>query len=548
MTNLNRTTCRRLQKLNQTSSVWEGDRGSLTEGRLSLVGENEDAGAQDYILWVDGAEAAVRSMDLVSTSAGQEAVVRSLLKAMENPHSPCRPSRPQKVIVRDRETQFYLRGVLNDLDIDVEYSPDLPIIDEVIRGLSNFLGGDEAPSIPESIAEPLYAVADQIWQDAPWERLDEEKIISIDVGLEETGPLYVSLLGLKGLEFGVLMYRSLESLKTFRRQALRIDNSPKELEEAFLTQDCFFVTYEEEEDAESLPEMLNDDTIQPSFGNLHPLEGIRPVLHEEEALTVFFALSGLHRFCVRHLAALSVKFFPAKVGRYTIPNPLNPDQKVLVKVSTLPAVADELAEMAADIMGNSPAMADFAGGLMEAGMPILEDDLMPSDAYYSIGMMPWETVELLRMIAKPHQASEEVIPQKADGFPIVLIQTSRPKAQEMIDKIQSSGGLDSIIFNPGENPMTGDRYDLGILQTLDQKLHLFGEFDASDVVHIQARRKWERRCKKTNDYCGLIIARGFSGASRGNPGLNDMMAFFEVQSLKPEELGLGELKMMAGFE
>jgi hypothetical protein len=547
MTNLNRTTRRRLKTLKQTSSVWEGDRCSLAESRLSVVGEDSGKGAQECILWVDGTDAAVRSMDLVSPTAGPEAVVRGLLKAMENPHSPCRPSRPQKVVVRDREMQFYLRGVLKELDIEVEYAPALPIIDEIVRGLFNFLD-DQTPPVPEPLAEPLYEIAEQVWQDAPWRQLDEEKIIAIDVSLEDTNPLYVSLLGLQGLEFGVLMYRSLDSLKTFRQKVMSLDDSPKELEEAFLTQDCFFVTYEQgDDDIEDLLGRMSagdDDTMKPSFGNLHPLEGIRPMLYEEEALTVFFALSGLHRFCVRHLVNLSVESFPSKTGRYNIPNPLDPSQKVSVKVSTLPAVAEELAEMADDMIGEDLAMDD----LMGVTMPILTGDLMPYDAFYSIGMMPWEIVELLRMLAKPYQPAERDIPEKADGLPIVLIQTSRPKAKTMIEKIESYGGMEAIIFNPGENPMTGDRYDLGILQTQDQQLHLFGEFVEDAPTHVQARRKWDQRCKKTKGYCGLVIARGVTGAARGNPGLNDMMAFFEVQSLDADELGLGPLQLVTGPE
>lgn len=549
MHNLNRTTRRRLKKLTQTASVWEGDRCSLSESRLSVVGENQGKPPQECILWVDGMDAAVRSMDLVSSSAGHEAVVRGLLKAMENPHSPCRPSRPQKIVVRDREMQFYLRGVLKELDIEVEYAPALPIIDEIVRGLFNFLD-DQTPPIPEPLAEPLYDMADQIWQDAPWRQLDEEKIIAIDVDLEDTNPLYISLLGLQGLEFGVLMYRSLDSLKTFRQKVMSLEDSPKELEEAFLTQDCFFMTYEQGED--DFDELLGaigggmgvDDDIQPSFGNLHPLEGIRPVLYEEEALTVFLALSGLHRFCKRHLEGLSVESFPSKTGRYKIPHPLDPDQKVSVKVSTLPSVAEELAEMADDMIGDEMPLDE----LMGLSMPILSDDLMPQDAFYSIGMMPWEIVELLRVLAKPYQAAEKAIPEKADGLPIVLIQTSRPKAKTMIEKIQSCGGMEAIFFNPGEDPVTGDRYDLGILQTQDQQFHLFGEFGEDDPIHRTARSKWDKRCKKTKGYCGLVIARGLTGASRGNPDLNDMMAFFEVRSLESEELGLGPLKLISGLE
>ncbi|NES46919.1 MAG: hypothetical protein F6K20_38450, partial [Moorea sp. SIO2C4] len=81
MSALNRNTRRRLNKLQQTSSVWEGDRRPL-----SVIGNNhqpDGEGHNDCILWVDGSEGIVRAMDLVSPTMGPEAIVRALMQAME---------------------------------------------------------------------------------------------------------------------------------------------------------------------------------------------------------------------------------------------------------------------------------------------------------------------------------------------------------------------------------------------------------------------------------------------------------------------------------
>lgn len=133
-------------------------------------------------------------------------------------------------------------------------------------------------------------------------------------------------------------------------------------------------------------------------------------------------------------------------------------------------------------------------------------------------------------------------------MPVVLIQTTRPKAKALIDQIQKAGGLRGIGFNPGEDPFEGERYDLGILQTENSNLYLFGEFPEADPTHIAARKKWEQRSQKIQGYCGLIIAMGLTGASRGNPKPRDMMAFFEARSLSAQELGLGMLQLMPQFE
>jgi hypothetical protein len=85
---------------------------------------------------------------------------------------------------------------------------------------------------------------------------------------------------------------------------------------------------------------------------------------------------------------------------------------------------------------------------------------------------------------------------------------------------------------------------LGLLQTEDGELFLFGEFLDDDPTHREARQKWNQRCKNTKGYCGLIIAKGLTGSSRGNPQLRDMMALFEARSLSPKDLGLGTLQLM----
>jgi hypothetical protein len=103
------------------------------------------------------------------------------------------------------------------------------------------------------------------------------------------------------------------------------------------------------------------------------------------------------------------------------------------------------------------------------------------------------------------------------------------------------GGLKGICFNPGADMLIGEQYDLGLLQAENGELHLFGEFLNHDPTHKNARNKWNQRCRKTKGFCGLVIAKGITGASRGNPRVTDMVALYEMVSLKPEALGLGIL-------
>ena len=54
--------------------------------------------------------------------------------------------------------------------------------------------------------------------------------------------------------------------------------------------------------------------------------------------------------------------------------------------------------------------------------------------------------------------------------------------------------------------------------------------------------------KKTKGFCGLIIAMGVTGASRGNPQPKDMLAVLETKSIQGEELGMGILQLVPEFD
>ena len=542
MAALNSSTIRRLQKLQQLPSVWEGDRRPLSPDS-SPNPELESETTNECIIWVDGSQGMVRAMDMVKPEIGPEAIVRTLLRAMESPQSPAPAIRPQKIVVKDREIQFFLRGVLQDLGITIDYVPDLPLIDEIFRGLQE-VAENRPPQLPPEYAEALVEKAYKIWDDAPWEILGEHQIISIELNQWDIKNLYVCVLGKLGMDYGILLYRSLDSLKRFR-QRVAYEKSFEDLEEAFLGQDCLFVTYESleeddnDEDDDANIENLSVSEIQPNFGNLHPLEGLRSILYEEEAATTLIALEALHRFLRASRRKMTGDKFPSINSRYRIPLPeTNHDSQVVsIKVATMPEVAAELYDMAAEAETEQEEE-------LEIEMPMLKDDLVPPNSFLSLGVVPWETVAYLRDNAKLHQGAEVDIKPSGDGLPIILIQTSLPKATKLIEDLQEAQGLHGIGFNPGEDPMEETNYDLGILKTYDGNLHLFGEFMENDPVHREARQKWDRRCRATHGWCGLIIARGITGASRGQPQFKDMVALFEVRSLSSQELGIGPLQLM----
>ncbi|MEA5551702.1 hypothetical protein VB713_12045 [Anabaena cylindrica UHCC 0172] len=541
MTSFNRSTSRRLKKLTQIPSIWEGDRRPLSSSQTQTSESDESQG--ECILWVDGSQGIVRGMDMVSPELGPEAIVRTLMRAMEHPHSPAKPARPQRIVVKDREIQFYLRGVLQDLDIAIDYTPELPLIDELFRSFADILDS-QIPDLPPQYAQILKEKAFATWEAAPWEFVEEQQILSIEINKWDVGTIYASVMGMLGMEYGILFYRSEDSLKRFRADVLRDEESGQDLEEAFLKQDCLFLTFEQTDEDEDEDEDLAElplSEIEPTFGNIHPLEGLRSVLYDDEALVVFVALESLLRFVRDHRHQLYEDDFPAINRRYRIslPHPDEDTKSVSVTVSTMPELAAELEEMAGFDIADEDDIDSTA-------FHSLRDDLIPEDSFLSLGVISWEILESLRREVDYHPA--DVINQVGDGLPVILIQTSRPKAKTVIEKIEAAEGLKAICFNPGTDPFDGDRYDLGLLQTNNQELFLFGEFLDNDPIHVEARKKWNQRCKNTQGYCGLIISKGLTGASRGNPQLKDMMALFEARSLCPEDLGIGTLQLMPKLE
>ncbi|WP_124977486.1 DUF6930 domain-containing protein [Aphanothece sacrum] len=548
MNNLPQTTRRRLQKIPQIPSVWEGDRRSV----IGFRGTSPDRtqGDEECIIWVDGSEGFVRAMDITPSDVGPEAVVRTLLRAMENPHSPAQPARPQKIVVRNRELQFFLRGALQSLDITIDYVPDLPLIDQLFRSFEE-VDHSRPPALPPAYEALLTQASQDFWKAEPWDLLADYDIIAIELNRWEIGTVYGCVMGMSGQEYGIILYRSLESLKQFRQAALS-DKSGDQLEQAFLGQDCWFLNFEplDEEDQELHQEdeldleELEADQIRPLFGSIHPYEGIRSFLDEDEAQVVYFALQGFLKFFRGNKRALSEDPIGKLEKSYRFSSVAESKENpwISLKVFTLPELAADFLEM----LESSEDEDEDEDEFNRLQLPI-RDDLIPEKAFLSLGMIPWDLVEQIQNNPKTYHHSLGAVP-KGEGLPVILVQTSRPKAKEMIETLQEEENLLGICFNPGEDPWEDINYDLGILQTGSGVLYIFGEFMGNDPDHIQARRKWDRRCQQTDGYCGLIVAMGVTGTSRGNPQLPDMLALFEAKSFDPEALAMGVLRLMPHFE
>ncbi len=540
---LSASTVRRLTRLKK-KGIWEGDRRPLPAIFNSQSSEDL-AGDMEWVLWVDETKV-IRAMDIVQVSAGPEVLVRTLIKAMEYPQGPATPLCPQRLFVRDREHQFFLRGALQDLDLDIQYASELPLIDEIaesMEGISSAYGD----ALPEAYRQALDQIAEKTWEDQPWALFADDEIIEIQLtgslpaetreektrpektSAEETNlneTYYLCCLGLMGVEFGILLYRTLDSLRQFRASAIDDTLDESQLESVFLNQDCLFLNYDVVNPRRSPLRSFQPSSYESfSFGTIHPLEGIRPFLEEDEAVMIIASLEGLSRFLQRNRKKFERDNFPEIKGSYTV-KPFNEPSEMSFKVSikTLPQVSKEL-------LSRDPVDEEFEdeSRLSLVGtdvlFPQIQDDLIPNKALVSIGMLPWEVILGLK-----DRIQTLPIEPVGEGLAVVTIQTSRPKGQQILSAIANQGGLIGVGFAPGKDEQNTPM-EIGVLLTGDHELHLFGEFMAQDPIHQVARQKWSKRVSATDGWCAVLIAQGITGLSRGNPSIRDILALIGVQAL-----------------
>lgn len=533
MTSLPETTKHRLKRIPQIPHVWEGDRRAIMGMMENLEPDLIDNG--ECIIWVDGSEGFVRSMDVMRTKTGPEVMVRTLLKAIENPHNPAQPARPQKIVVKDRELQFFLRGALQGLDIIVDYQSELPLLDELWQNFQS-METDIDENISVELLEALEKIAiSEIWHKQPWHLLSEEEIIKIDINQWNIDSLYGCVMGMLGQEYGVILYRTLDSMKTFRQQVIDLAESADEgeLEAIFLQQDCWFINFSQEDE-----DSFSENNIDAIFGSIHPYEGIRPLKEEEEIYPIFMAIQALGLFLSECEEELSQSQIDLVSREYTLNLPLQ-HSKLKINVSTTPELTKELEEL---FGGDDD---DFDDD--DDDSPDINDTLIPEGTLVSFSHINSDFFNLLQDKSYnniPVKLFEKIKNKVAKSFfPIIVLQTTRPRAQIIINELIDDNGIINVTFNKGYDPYEEVDYTLGILQTEEENLYMFAQIqhDNENDDFIEELGLWQKNVAKYNNYCGIVIAMGAKGSSRGNPQPKDILHLFYGELIDSEKMGFGKL-------
>jgi hypothetical protein len=552
MTKILSSTLRRLKKLKRTNAIWEGDRRVLPKGQVEREPNSNLIHMGNYladaamvhphcILWVDGSLGIVRAMEVVKPDLGPEAIVRNLLLAMERPQGSVVPCLPQKILVCDRSLQFYLRGVLQDLDILVEHVEDLPLIDEIFHNILD-QGSNTPPPVPQAQAIPLYAQTERLWELAPWDYMWDYQVLAVRLNYWDIDSLYAVVMGKLGLEKGIVLYRDPESLVEFRQQVSQDDEDEDDddLEEVFLRQDCFFSLFESTEDLSEAEIRyfraggcgLVDRDVYPIFGSVNPMEGGRSYLDEEEASILTAALEALNGFFSQHHKALkskrikdlshslrvAVEHIPQVIASENLSeNTFEGNTELEVEVRSVPELSLKL----------------HPTGLVEPVKPRLYQDLLPENSLIKLLDLSSQMVEILRAITPSAFIAPELSHIK--GLFGLLVQTSRPKALNLIQEIEDRGGILALGFTSLEDTK-GNRSELGLVQMGNGNHQLFGKYDESDV-----QVKHWKLAGRRQSYCAVMISMGVTGASAGQLVPEYILGYYEVRLLTAKELGLGML-------
>lgn len=495
----------------------------------------------DCIIWLDGSEGLVRAMDIVKASVGKEAVVRALLKAIENPHNPAKPGRPKKIVVKDRELQFLLRGVLQNLDIEVDWSPQLPLLDELWLNFQNSQSQCCAYISPE-LFNRLGELASSLWPLQPWLLLSEDEILRVDINRWHVDSLYVSVLGMMGEERGIVLYRTLDSLKHFRQRIAHLaleryslpqqEEDDDELESIFLQQDCWFVNYNPSQEEQTSTVWRSDyhgEEVSIVFGSIHPYEGIRPIKEDEEIFPIYVALSALASFIEQHEDDLAEETIRLIREKYPIQSPEDDNSTCWVSVSTMPDLTRELEQILDDVQQDcKQALGEEEE---EGGKNIaLQEDLIPEDTIVLLETIPSFLLSRLHNNSYtdtncPSSLSAQTLAwihnlaAKTD-FPVIILQTTKPKARQLLCRLEAEKGIVKVIFANGG---ASDHETLGVLQTTIGNFYVFAQFP-EQVSYPLGR--WQKRVAKFDGYCGVVVAMGAKGSSRGNPQPKDFLYLF----------------------
>jgi hypothetical protein len=147
----------------------------------------------------------------------------------------------------------------------------------------------------------------------------------------------------------------------------------------------------------------------------------------------------------------------------------------------------------------------------------IQDDLVPEHSLISTGIVPMHFLNSLQSLVPKFDVNMELV--SADGLPVMMVQTTKLKAGNIMKFINVAGGIRGLAFEVIE----GAPVQLGVVALADGQLQLIGEFSHGQV------ELWQKRCVGNDLRCALVIAQGSTKNSKPRPPSDkDILAVMET--------------------
>ncbi|BAC08201.1 DUF6930 domain-containing protein [Thermosynechococcus vestitus] len=502
-------TIRRLLNLPQVADIWVG-------GGRSLNSDNDEVFCA---AWLDPKEQLVRTMEIRQFPPTPEQLMRLLVQAIESPHHPqAQPCRPHAIIVDDRELQFFLRGVVAPLDIQVEYQARVPLLDDFFELMAAEVTSDDPDleGLPREYV-PLYKrKIRELAQLDIWRRLNHVTPFKLHCSSWDCPTLFAVLVNPQGAsrDFGLMLHRGEEALRNFWQQIDQEDpyldeEDDDRLEETVLRNDCLFLNVSEVDEADldnDLSFVLRGHAYTIEVGVVHPLEGIRHFYAPEEAEMVYVAIASLIKFWKKTKKQFEQEAYPELNLRFQIPSPCHCALSYQVQVATAPEMMPGIDE-------------DTEESQSLCQIPI-DTEAIPEEAYILFKRFPPKELGELQAAVAYHQRGE--IPEEFKGYPVLTIQTKKSAAAAIAAKIAEEGGIHHLTVFPLSGP---EQIVMLLAQTNANHLWLLDTFDAESGSLLL---DWIKEVNDLDGACGLAVAYGVTGKTRRQPTLKQIVGLFET--------------------
>lgn len=507
-------TSRRLLNLPQAPTIWVG-------GSCAFFTDDAEAycGA-----WLDADNHTIRNMEVSEQPFSKQQLTRLLVQAMEHPQAKHAPCRPQAIVVDDLELQFFLRGILLPLEIEVRYSKEIPLLEEFFAFMESELldEEEEEDSLPPEYAPLFLPKVKALAQLDLWRYLCNMQPLKLHCESWECPTLIALFLNHQDedQDLGVMLYRGEEAFWQFWQQAMTepdidedtVDDETYE-DPNLLDQDCLLLNIEVADPFEDVKDVLFEMKGQSytfNVGVVHPLEGIRHFVAPEEAEMLYVVIDALIRFWRRHGKKFRQNTYPDVQLSVTIPSPLHSALSYEVQVSTVPEM---LSQMHSDMAAKE--QAEHSLNTTPIHITPIGVEL---DTSFLLETQPF--LGQLRQAVRDYQAGE--VPAGVEHYPLVILQAKASDARALAANVANEGGVHHLTLVSDPKGVLGA---LLVLQTNANHLWLCEMLDLDAMEELE---EWFKAVAAAEGACGLVIASSRSGKSRRKPRLNQMIGLYEV--------------------